>query len=109
MVFGDLGNTEGCQAFKEIGKHKCGQFQRTFSTEFLNRSRIDVRESQIQSFLVSQPQGEQIRTLGTDIAEKNMVVFEGAFLTGLHGVTVKDSGAAGTVSRSFHGEGSGKL
>ena len=89
MVFGDLGNTEGNQAFKEIRKHKHSQFQRTFSTEFLNRSRIDVRESQIQSFLVSQPQGEQIRTLGTDIAEKNMVVFEGAFLTGLLSVFPK--------------------
>jgi hypothetical protein len=54
MVFGDLGNTEGSQAFKEIRKHKRSQFQRTFSTEFLNRSRIDVRENQIQSFLVSQ-------------------------------------------------------
>ncbi len=109
MVFGDLRNTKGCQTFKEIGKHKRSQFQRTFAAEFFNRSRIDMRESQIQSFLVSQAQGEQIRTLGTDISKKDMVVFEGAFLTGLHGVTVKDSGAAGTISRGFHGEGSRKL
>ena len=53
-----------------------------------------MRKSQVQLFLIGKTKSTQIGRLGKDVAKFDMVVFQAALLAGLHGITVKDCGAA---------------
>ena len=61
-----------------------------------------MAERPIQIRLVLQPELRKIRSLGKDIPQLDMVVLQRAFLTGPHGITVKDPCAADAVLSAFY-------
>ena len=68
-----------------------------------------MTQGKVQGVLIRKSQGIQVSSFRADIAQLYVVVFQAAFLTGLHGIAIKHSGPASTVPGGFQDIGGGKL
>lgn len=82
--------------------HELGQVQWALAAKFFDRGGIHVAQGQVQSFLAGKAEGIEVRPFWKDITQLYMLVFQAALLSGLHGVTEKNSGSGGAVSGGLH-------
>ena len=61
-----------------------------------------MRTDQIEGILAGKSKSAQIAFSRKNVPEFGMVIFNGAFLGGLHGVTEKDTSAARVISAGLH-------
>ena len=102
-------DTESVEFLKEIGEKEFREVERALALELFKGSGVDVAESKIELVLTGEADSPQVNTLGENVAEFNVLVFQGALLSRLHGVTVEDPGSEEMVGISFHAFGIGKL
>ena len=89
-----LYKTEIKDGFSQVRSHEFEILEGSFAIEFLLGEGIHMRESQVQLLLIGKAKSTQIGRLGKDVAQFDMIVFQAALLSGLHGITVKDCGTA---------------
>ena len=102
-------DTESVEFLKEIGEKEFREVERALALELFKGSGVDVAESQIELVLAGEADGSQVNTLGEDVAEFDVLVFQGSLLSRLHRITVEDSGPEEMVGISFHTIGIGEL
>lgn len=61
-----------------------------------------MAQGKVEGSLSGKSQGPQVGAFWKDITKFNMFVFQGTFLSGLHGVTVEYPCPPGAVSGRFH-------
>ena len=81
-------DTESVEFLKEIREKVFREVERALAFELFKGSRVDVAESEIKLVLTGEADGSQVNTLGKDLAELDVHVFQGALLSRLHWVTV---------------------
>lgn len=103
LVFLNLPYAEGRESFIEIVVHEICQLQGTFAAQFFQRRGIHMAEDKAECLLAVKAEGIQIRAMGKDIAQFDMLVFQASFLSGLHGIAEEHPCTPGTVGGGFHG------
>ena len=66
---------------------------------------VPMGKNTIKSNLISQTKRKQIAFFGKNIAQLDVVVFQCAFLSGLHGITIENTGSQCAVRAIFEGVG----
>lgn len=97
------------KALKEFGSKERETVKVALAMKAFFGYRIEMSANEIKRLLASQTQSREIRLLGEYITKLNMIVFKRAFLSRLHGITVKDTGTARTISSKFEVIGRIKL
>ena len=61
-----------------------------------------MAQDEVEVVLGGEPEAAQVSVLRQDVAQLDMLVLQGSFLAGLHGVAEEDPGAPGAVRGSLH-------
>ena len=101
LIFFYFRNAKDDEFFGQFRIEKLQHFKRRFPIELFLWKRVDMGCDQVRCILVTESKTVKIRFLRTDIADLLVIVFKRSFLTALHGITVEDSGSAGTVFSFF--------